>query len=275
MRQHYFMKQLFIWFCILLVCSCNGNSPVINADTTAGNDNPAPAIISYTIIKVFPHDTSSYTQGLELYNNILYEGTGDYQHSKLKKDDINTGKSLQEISTSNDSAIFGEGITVFNHKIYELTWEYKKVFVYDINTFKKINEFNWPFEGWGLTHTDKELIVSTGGSNLYFVNPENFSINKTVGVTDNNGPVSDINELEYINGYIFANVYQTNYIIKINPATGRVEGKIDLSGLLDKSGTHYDPSHIDVLNGIAWDSAKNNFYITGKWWPALFEIKLN
>jgi glutamine cyclotransferase len=154
------------------------------------------------------------------------------------------------------------------------------VYVYDATTFKKIKEMEWPFEGWGMTTDGKQFIISTGSSNLYFVNPDNFKIIKQVSVTDNYGPVGNINELEYVNGVVYANVWEQNYIIKIDPGTGKVLAKVDLSGILDSSNMPHDPAKYDlnsgnVLNGIAYDSAKNSFYVTGKYWPALFEIKLN
>ncbi len=274
------MKRYITAFLLIVsLIACNNNKPDNNA-TTNDNSNPPPLLISYSIVKVYPHDTSSYTQGLQWYNNVFYEGTGDYQNSKLLKTDLASGKILQHIKISGDSSVFGEGITVFNNKIYELTWKTHKVNVYDLNTFKKVNEFDWAFEGWGLTNNGKELIVSTGSSNLYFVEPNNFKILRQVSVTDNNGPVSMLNELEYVNGFVYSNIYETDNIIKINPETGNVVGKIDCSNILAKSGMSYNPSEYSettgyVLNGIAYDSSKNNFYITGKQWPALFEIKLN
>src|SRR5262249_2664406 len=154
-----------IVFLLLLIYSCNNKPTSINGSDD--NNNPPPPAISFSIVKIYPHDTSSYTQGLELYKNNLYEGTGNYTHRKLLKTDLTTGKILEQIKTSPDSSVFGEGITIFNNKIYELTWQTHKVYVYDLSSFKKINEFNWPFEGWGLTHNDKELILSDGSSKLY------------------------------------------------------------------------------------------------------------
>ena len=272
------MKQyLSILLLLLCIYSCN-NQP--NNTAIADNSNPPPPAINYSIVKVYPHDTSSYTQGLELYNNNLYEGTGNYAHSKLLRTDLATGKVLQQTKTSNDSTVFGEGITIFNNKIYELTWETHKVNVYDLNTFKKINEFAWPFEGWGLTNNGKEIIVSTGSSNIYFVDPNNFKILRQISVSDNNGPVSMLNELEYVKGYIYSNIYESDDIVKIDPETGNVAGRLDCTNILSKSGMNFNPSEYTintgyVLNGIAYDSTKNSFYITGKQWPALFEIKLN
>lgn len=175
-------------------------------------------------------------------------------------------------------SVFGEGITLFNNKIYQLTYQNHKVYVYDANTFKKEKEFEWPFEGWGITHNDSSLIISTGGSNLYFVNPATFKIERTVGVLDNNGYIDSINELEYVNGSIYANKYLTDLILKINPQTGIIEGKVDLTNLIKESGASYDPRSIDagyVLNGIAYNKEKKSFYITGKRWPFIAEVKFN
>ena len=219
------MRYYFSGLCLLLfIFSCNNKS---NNDVATDNGNPPPPAINFSIVKVYPHDTSSYTQGLQWYNNNLYEGTGNYDHSKLLKTDLASGKILQQIKTSVDPNVFGEGITVLNNKIYELTWKTNKVYVYDLNTFKKINEFTWPFEGWGLTSNNKELILSSGSSNLYFINPDNFKILRQVNVTDNNGPVSMLNELEYVHGYVYANIYESDYIIKIDPENGKVTGKLD------------------------------------------------
>ncbi len=264
---------------MLLLASCgnNNNSTSVN-NTVSDNTNPPPPAINYTVLKVYPHDTTSYTEGLFWQNNALYESTGNYGHSQLRKNDLATGKAEKAINL--DKQYFGEGISLMNNKIYQLTYREKKVFVYDAITFKKIKELEWNTgEGWGMTHNDSELIITTGSSNLYFVDPETFKIKHITGVTDNYGPVTYLNEVEYINGNIYANIWQTNYIIKIDPVTGKVLGKMDLTGLLDKSGMHYDSENFDgennVLNGIAYDPAKNCLYVTGKMWPALFEIKLN
>ncbi len=268
------MKKVITIIFISLLWACN-NTP--DETTASVSDVPPPASLSYNIVKVYPHDTSSYTQGLIWHNNILYESTGREGFSKLKKISLDGNGGSEEVKLSD--AEFGEGIALFNNKIFQLTWRNNVVHVYDAANFKKLNDFKWPYEGWGITNTESELIISTGSSNLYFVNPENFSINKIVGVTNNYGPVSNLNELEYINGFVYANVYGSNYILKINTETGKVEGQMDLSGLLEKSGMNFNPAFYDlntgnVLNGIAYDSVKNSLYITGKLWPALFEIKL-
>ena len=234
----------------------------------------APANLSYNIIASYPHNSESYTQGLIWKNNYFLEGTGIEGHSKLMKVDLKSGKAYGEpIKLAAD--VFGEGITTLNGKIYQLSWQNHKVFVYDEKTFVKIKELYWPHEGWGVTTDGTDLIVSTGESNIYFVDPETFNIKRTIEVKDNNGPVGNLNELEYVNGSIYSNIYLTDYIITINPANGNITGKLDLSGLLEKSGKMVNQEGGLVLNGIAYDSSKNSFYITGKKWPLLFEMKLN
>jgi glutamine cyclotransferase len=263
------MKHFFAFAISVFVMSCK-NDPKPN-DQTPSSNVPEPATISYNIVNVYPHDTSSYTQGLQWHNGFLYEGTGLEGQSRLMKVNLKDGQPIQKISI--DKSLFGEGITIIHDKIYQLTWKNNIVFVYDLATLKKLKEFHWDHDGWGLTNNGKELLISTGGNNIYFVDPETFKILNTISVNSNYGPLGDINELEYVNGKIYANIYGSDYIAVINPETGSVEAKLDFTGLLQKSGKTY--SNSDVLNGIAFDSTKNSFYITGKKWPALFEVKLN
>lgn len=270
------MKQVAVFFLLMIfISACNNNQ---TNNITADNANPPPPIINFSIVKVYPHDTSSYTQGLQWINNSLYESTGNFGHSKIAEVNIETGKPVKQQKI--DSAQFGEGIVILNDTLYELTWKNNIVHVYNAKNFKKIKDIKWPFEGWGITTNGKELIISTGSSNIYFADPQSFKIIRQINVTDNNGPVSALNELEYVNGFIYANIYETNYIVKIDPETGNVTGKIDFTNLLQKSGMNYNANNYpgnngNFLNGIAYDSAKKSFYITGKMWPALFEIKLN
>jgi glutamine cyclotransferase len=262
---------------ILFACGNNNQDASSNENTIK-----APQNLSYELINVYPHDTLSYTQGLEWKGDTLIEGTGDYSKSYLhlldtKMKVIKGPIKLNGPKVAYEDAIFGEGITEFDHKIYQLTWKTKKVFVYDAKTLNKINEFNWPYEGWGLTHNDSSLIVSTGGSNLYFVDPATFSIQRTLGVYNNYGYVSDINELEYVNGKIYANLYLHDNIIQIDPQTGLVTGNLDLSDILAKASAKYDPKAVNggyVLNGIAYKKKSQSFFITGKCWPLIMEIKL-
>ncbi|MES2372977.1 MAG: glutaminyl-peptide cyclotransferase [Bacteroidota bacterium] len=250
--------------------SCNDDK-----DKTADTDNSAaikpPAVMDYNVLKTYPHDPSSFTEGLFLLNGFLYEGTGENGKSRLLKAELETGKIIQKVDL--DKTYFGEGISMINNKIYQATWQEHKVFVYDMN-FKKIGEFEWPYEGWGMTTDGKSLIMDTGGSNIYFINPETFKIERTLGVSDNNGYVDSINELEYVDGYLYANIWQTEYIIKINIQTGLVEAKADMIDLHRKANLTA-PSADHFLNGIAYDSAKKSFYITGKNWPTMFEVRFN
>jgi len=274
------LQKYLAFLAVVLLASCGGSDNSKNnsgTTTPADNANPAPPVINYAIVKTYPHDTTSFTEGLFWQNNALYESTGNYGNSELRVNDLNTGKAGKTIKL--DKQYFGEGISLINNKLYQLTYKEKKVFVYDPVTFNKIKEFEWTTgEGWGMTHNDSELVISNGSSNLYFVDPETFKIKRQTGVTDNYGPVANINELEYVKGNIYANIWQTNSIIKIDPNTGKVIGKMDMTGLLDKNGTPKPDEWYEYgnwLNGIAWDSAKNSFYITGKDWPAIFEVKLN
>ena len=264
-----------------ILFSCHSNSSKDDStDTTETVTTSvgitAPQNINLNVIGIYPHDTSAYTQGLEIYNGKLYEGTGDYEMSSLRIDDFKTGK-VEQKHVMGSADIFGEGITIFKGKIYQLTWQNHFVNVYDINNINKpIKTFTWPYEGWGLTHDSTELIISTGSSNLFFVDPNNFTIKKTTQVSDDQGPVEELNELEYINGFVFANVYETDRIVKIDASNGHVVGQLNLQGMLQQyAPNQIVPGRTDVLNGIAWDSTNNHIYITGKRWPKLFEATLN
>ena len=278
------MKKILIFISILFFIAChnNDNNNPEQANDTSNNaiaNNSgiaAPQDININIIAAYPHDTGSYTQGLEIYNGKLYEGTGDFERSALQIDDLKTGK-IEKKHVMGSTDIFGEGITIFHDKIYQLTWQSHFVNEYDVdNIDKPIKTFTWPYEGWGLTHDSVELIVSDGSANLYLVDPNDFKIKSTIQVTDNQGPVDQLNELEYVKGFVFANVYETNYIVKIDLSNGHVVGKINVPGLLDQFAPNQTiPGRTDVLNGIAWDSTAQKMYITGKRWPKLFEVTLN
>ena len=271
------MKRSIVLFFSLIVIACNNtDSNTTNENVVSNSAIIAPIPLNYTIQQVYAHDTSAYTQGLEWHNGILIEGTGLRGESVLYQMDQQLKPVGKKIKL--DATYFGEGVTVFNGKIYQLTWEEHKVFVYDATTLKLINTLNWPYEGWGLTHNDSSLIVSTGSSNLYFVDPSNFSIQKTVGVFHQYGYQSMINELEYVEGKIFANIYGQNEIIVIDPISGRITNKIDCSNLLAQAKVQYNPLQIDggyVLNGIAYKKETNTYFLTGKCWPVIVEVKLN
>ena len=223
------------------------------------------------VVNIFPHRTSSYTQGLEFDNGQLYEGTGGMGSSggksKLLKVDYKTGEVLKDHLL--DPSYFGEGITIFGDQIYQLTWQQNKCFVYDKHTFELVNTFNYSGEGWGLCNDGTHLIMSDGSERLYYRDPNTFGLVKTIEVYSNAGPMQKLNELEYIDGKIYANVYLSNNILKINPNTGAVEAIIDASliALEHKKGG-------DVLNGIAYKRDEKRLFITGKNWPSLLEIEL-
>jgi len=255
-------------FILLVACGGNDTKPETQTNTTPPSNEPAA--MPFTITNQFPHDTSTYTEGLEFHDHNLYESGGQYGNSKLVSVDLNTGKDIKKIPL--EKKYFGEGITILNNKIYQMTWKEKTCFVYDAKTFAKLKTFTYDGEGWGMTNNGKQIIMSDGSNNLTFRDPETFKVLSIVGVTDNNGPVANINELEYINGYILANVWQTDVIIKIDPESGRVLGKADFSGTKEK----YFPEALDkaeVLNGIAYDSTTKRLFITGKYWPKIFEVK--
>ncbi|MFY8025287.1 MAG: glutaminyl-peptide cyclotransferase [Sediminibacterium sp.] len=267
------MRKL-IYFLVLsmLLIGCKSNAESDNAEQNKAQTVQAPENISFQVLNMFPHDTSSYTQGLIWHEGKLWEGTGWKTESKLMLTDLKTGKAIKSVKLPDTE--FGEGITILNNKIYQLTWEDHKVYVYDLKTLKQEKVFDWPYEGWGITTDGKALLVSTGGSNLYWVDPATFKITKTLGVSDNNGYVSNLNELEWVNGFIYANQYLTDYILKIDPSSGSVVGRINLAGLLQQSN-QLIVANTDVLNGIAFNPTTGHFLVTGKRWPALYELKLN
>jgi glutamine cyclotransferase len=226
-------------------------------------------VYSYRVVDVFPHDRGAFTQGLVIDDGVLYEGTGLYGRSSLRRVDLQTGE-VQQIYELPEQ-FFGEGITVYGNSIVQLTWQSNTGFVYDQDTFRLRKEFSYPTEGWGITHDGQHLIMSDGTSYLYFLDTETFEEARRVEVQDEDGPVSMLNELEYIGGEIYANIWLTDYIIIIAPDTGRVTGRIDLEGILT-ADDHQEP--VDVLNGIAYDARDNRLFVTGKLWPSLFEIEL-
>jgi len=224
---------------------------------------------TYKIINIFPHDREAFTQGLAFENGVLYEGTGRYGYSALRKIELETGNVLQTRKLPDE--FFGEGITVYGDNIIQLTFLSKIGFVYKKDTFELLREFNYPTAGWGITNDGKHLIMSDGTLKLYFLDIETFEQVRQIEVYDRGVSVWGLNELEYVEGQIYANVWPTERIARIAPETGRVLGWIDMKGLL----TQQDYSRpVDVLNGIAYDKKNDRLFVTGKFWPELFEIKL-
>lgn len=227
------------------------------------------AVYTYTVVNTYPHDRDAFTQGLVYLDGIFYEGTGLYERSTLRKVKVDTGAVLQQINLSPE--LFGEGITVLGDKLYQLTWKAGRGFVYNKDTFELLKEFTYPTEGWGITHDDQRLIMSDGSDTLYFWDAETLREIGRVKVFDKRGPVVRLNELEYVNGEVWANIWQTNAIARINPGTGQVVGWVLLDGLLTEADL---TEPVDVLNGIAYDVEADRLFVTGKFWPKVFEIKL-
>ncbi|MGY5254124.1 glutaminyl-peptide cyclotransferase [Sphingobacterium spiritivorum] len=225
----------------------------------------------FEIINTFPHDTSAFTQGLEFADGIFYESTGRYGLSSLRKVEVNTGKVLKKLDL--DSKYFGEGMTIFGNKIVLLTWENNMGLVFDKATFNQTGTFNYENskEGWGLTNDGQRLIKSDGSNKLYFLNAETYKEEGSIGVYDENGAVEQLNELEYIDGKVYANVYQKDIIVIIDPKTGAVTGQINLVGMYTNPQRQ---SFDNELNGIAYDKAGKRLFLTGKKWNQLFEVKL-
>jgi glutamine cyclotransferase len=254
---------------ILIVTVMLVSLAVLLASPHPATTNPVtkPLQYTYSIVHVYPHDENAFTEGLVFDNGSLYESTGLYGSSTLRRVELETGKILQSYTLP--TQYFGEGITIFNDEIIQLTWCQYTGFVYDKQTFNKLREFSYLVEGWGLTTDGSQLIMSDGTANLYFLNPQTFEKLGQIEV-HNNVTVTGLNELEYINGKIYANVWLQDRIAVINPQTGQVEAWINLSGIQNPRSN--DPD--DVLNGIAYDAKGDRLFVTGKRWSQLYEIKL-
>lgn len=227
----------------------------------------APKELSYTVVNTYPHDSMAYTQGLYYSDGWLYESTGQYGRSSLRKVRLSTGEIDQSLNLSNE--YFGEGMAIAGDKIYQITWKSQKGFIYDKATFRELGHFTYQTEGWGLCFDGKQFILSDGSEQLYFMDKENFSEVSRQEVYDQTGPVKQLNELEFIRGMVFANIYGENYIAIINPSTGFEEAKIDFSKLVLP---RYKGDLDHTLNGIAWNPANGHLFITGKEWGKMYEV---
>ena len=226
-----------------------------------------PLHYTYNVVNVYPHDETAFTQGLIFEDNTIYESTGRYGQSTLRRVELETGNIIQLHALPDQ--FFGEGITIFGDKIIQLTWQSEKGFVYDKNSFDMLQEFTYPTEGWGITHDGSRLIMSDGTATLIFLDPETFQKIGQVEVHDEE-PVTMLNELEYIHGMVYANIWTEEKIAIINPQTGRVTGWIDLEGINEAENQNSS----SVLNGIAYDAEEDRLFVTGKRWSQLFEISL-
>jgi glutaminyl-peptide cyclotransferase len=228
-----------------------------------------PRTKGYKVINSFPHDRNAFTQGLVYDKGVFFEGTGQTTGSSLREVQLETGSVIRQHNL--DASLFGEGITLYNDRIYQVTWQNKVGFVYEKPTFKVINKIYYNTEGWGLTTIDNKIVMSDGTNILYFLEPEMFTVISQIEVYDNKKKIDSLNELEYINGEIWANIWMTDQIVRIDPLSGKVLGYINLKGILPDSERD---AGTDVLNGIAWDKVKNRIFVTGKKWPKLYEIKV-
>lgn len=272
----------FLLFLLLLLSCANGErrieSPKVanelpeNSKFANQSDGQPMATPTYSIkvIKTIPHDSLSFTQGLLFYKGLLYESTGQYGKSKLQTIDPKTGKVIKSISI--ESEYFAEGIAVFRNKIYLLTWQNEVCIVFDANSLERITEFPYSGEGWGLTNFGKNYLIQSDGTNaLKIIDPDGFKTVSTIFVTDGNNPISNLNELELINDEIWANIWGKDLIASINKKNGKVNFWVDLSSL--RTFIPYG-SNIDVLNGIAFDPETKRSFLTGKFWPYIFEVEL-
>lgn len=226
-------------------------------------------VMTYRVLRAFPHDLASYTEGLEIDDGLLYEGTGRYGRSMLYRGDLVTGEHQQSVKLSERD--FGEGVTVMGDRVYQLTYKSNQGFIYDKKTLSKVDDFEILTQGWGMTHDSDELIMSNGSASLIFYDPASMQPTRHVIVRDDRGPIGFLNELEYVDGQILANVWQTDLIARIDPETGRVTGWIDLTGLNPDQDLFAYPF---VLNGIAHNPATGKLLVTGKCWPKIWEIDL-
>lgn len=264
-KQHKITAALICGAVALLSAGCS--------KSTDPETPPSTGVTRYTysIINEFPHDSTAFTQGLQYVDGSFYESTGLYGASTVRRVSPITGAVLQLRSIAGGSAYFGEGLTVLGERIYQLTWQGRTGFVYDRTTLDSVGQFTYSIQGWGLTFDGEHFVMSDGSAALYFRDTSTFAEVRRVEVRDSAGAVTRLNELEYINGEIYANVWLTDNIVRVNPQSGEVTGWINLAGLLDSA--HYDEG-ADVLNGIAYDSAGDRLFVTGKLWPKVFEIEL-
>jgi glutamine cyclotransferase len=243
--------------------------PSVLSTRTAGGNPQAVPVLGVEVIKSCPHDPHAFTQGLEYYDGYLYESTGRSGQSTLRRTVLETGAVLNQVSLPPE--YFGEGLTIFRGKIYQLTWLSKIGFIYDVRTFRRVGEFRYNSEGWGLTHDDVSLILSDGSNKLQFIDQASFKTVRTLEVYAESVAITNLNELEYINGEIFANIWHSPRIARIDPRSGQVLAWIDLASVIARS--EHEPE--DVLNGIAYDDKRRRLFVTGKDWAEILEIKID
>jgi glutamine cyclotransferase len=272
---------------LMLLAGCDSGSPAGGVSSAAATNIPIPQsaqgrgasldtnspsgviLYTYEVVHTWPHDRGAFTQGLVYLDGALLESTGLYGQSSLRKVELETGKVLKQVAVPTN--YFAEGLALMGNKLFQLTWQNGKGFVYDLDTFHLEKEFFYPGEGWGFATDGQSLILSDGSDRIRFLDPETFAVERVIRVTENGRPVNFLNELEYVKGEIYANVWKTSAVVRIDPATGRVTGEIDFTGLLP-SGDYAETT--DVMNGIAYDAKGDRLFVTGKCWPKLFEVRL-
>lgn len=266
------MKKILYGISMILAFSCN-NPDVVNPSP---DNNNAPKQLSISVVNQYPHDTSNFTEGLEFHDGKLFESTGNYGKSVLLKYDPKSGSIEKKLPL--DEKYFGEGITILNNKLYQLTYQEKDVLVYSYPDLSLVETLHWPREGWGMTNDGKNVYITDGSSNIYVVKPDDFSTDHIISVTDNGTPVNNLNELEFINGKLYCNRWQTANILIIDPVSGSVESIIDITPVIQILASNF---HFNVVleesspNGIAYNTQTKQLIITGKNWPASFEIRVN
>ena len=267
--KNFFALLLLIATLSAQSCASESATKTSTNDASGTTTEKKTTTSGYEVVNSFPHDPTAFTQGLIFEDGALIESTGLEKHSTLRRVELQTGKVLQKVDVA--PYYFAEGMTLFGGKIYQLTWKGEKGFVYDPKTFEKTGEFKYEGEGWGLTHDVDSLILSDGSNKIRFLDPATSQVKRTISIFDRGEPLVEINELEYVKGEIFANIWHDNRVARIDPQTGHINGWIDLGGLL-KPGETTDSEA--VLNGIAYDETSDRLFVTGKLWPKLFEIKL-
>jgi glutaminyl-peptide cyclotransferase len=277
MKRHRLLQRLHSGSLLLAALTLAGSGCADMQDIDAARSMPTIAIpqkngqipvLAVKVIRTYPHDPRAFTQGLEYYGEYLYESTGIAGQSTLRKVVPETGQVIQKVTLP--SQYFGEGLTIFHGKIYQLTWLSKKGFVYDLRNFRQVGEFPYDTEGWGLTHDDRSLIMSDGTNKIRYLDPVSFGVTRTIELYAGGQGVVNLNELEYVKGEIFANIWHSPRIARIDARSGQVVAWIDLTSIVSKE-QHGDEA---VLNGIAYDKSGDRLFVTGKNWPKLFEIKV-
>jgi glutaminyl-peptide cyclotransferase len=266
-----------VLFIPLLVTACNGRSHRVSRNEKARQQLPlienavvaGPKTYTYDVVKAYPHDAHSFTQGLVYEGGSFYESAGQYGESNLRKVDLMTGNVLARTDVGKE--YFAEGLAKLGDRLFQLTWKNHKGFIYNASSFEKLGEFQYDGEGWGLTTDGRSLILSDGTNRIRFLNPDTFKVDREISVNVNGTPLTQLNELEYVNGEIFANIWETDKIVRLDPANGKILGWVDLTGLLPAGER---TPETNVLNGIAYDPAADRLFVTGKRWPKLYEIKL-